>query len=240
MDYFYEYINTFDLNNENISLKYHHSIRVMEKMLSLSQELSLNEEDTYLAKMIGLLHDIGRFYQITTYHTFSDRILDHGDYGANLLIKENFIKNFKIKEEDYPVVYVSIKYHNKYKIPRNLSPREELFLKMIRDADKMDIFYILSNNQNLTTDNSDISKNIISDFYKKKPINYQNIKNNNDRIILSLAMSYDLNYSYSCNYLIKNNIIKNIYNHINNKTIFKEYFHFINEYLIERSDYNVR
>ena len=53
-------------------------------------------------------------------------------------------------------------------------------------------------------------------------------------------MSYDLNYSYSCNYLIKNNIIKNIYNHINNKTIFKEYFHFINEYLIERSGYNVR
>ena len=111
---------------------------------------------------------------------------------------------------------------------------------MIRDTDKLDIFYILSNNKNLIIDNIDISKNIISDFYKKKPINYQDIKNNNDRIILSLAMSYDLNYSYSCNYLIKNNIIKNIYNHINNKTIFKEYFHFINEYLIERSGYNVR
>ena len=58
MDYFYEYVNTFDLDDKNISLKYHHSIRVMKKMLSLSHELSLNEEDTYLAKMIGLLHDI--------------------------------------------------------------------------------------------------------------------------------------------------------------------------------------
>lgn len=240
MDYFYEYVRTFNLDDKNISLKYHHSIRVMKKMLFLSHELSLNEEDTYLAKMIGLLHDIGRFYQITAYHTFSDHILDHGDYGANLLIKEKLIKKFKIKEEDYPVVYTSIKYHNKYKIPSTLSPREELFLKMIRDADKIDIFYILSNNKNLIIDNIDISKNIISDFYKKKPINYRDIKNNNDRIILSLAMSYDLNYSYSCNYLIKNNIIKNIYNLINNKTIFKEYFHFINEYLIERSGYNVR
>ena len=149
MDYFYEYVRTFNLDDKNISLKYHHSIRVMKKMLSLSHELSLNEEDTYLAKMIGLLHDIGRFYQINAYHTFSDHILDHGDYGANLLIKEKLIKKFKIKEEDYPVVYTSIKYHNKYKIPNTLSPREELFLKMIRDADKIDIFYILSNNKNL-------------------------------------------------------------------------------------------
>ena len=52
-----------------------------------------------------------------------------------------------IDKEDYQVVYTAIKNHNKFVIESNLTERELLFSKLIRDADKLDILYALGNKE---------------------------------------------------------------------------------------------
>ena len=52
-------------------------------------------EDENLAKLIALLHDIGRFEQIRLYHTFSDKdSINHAEFGAKLLFEDGLIRKF--------------------------------------------------------------------------------------------------------------------------------------------------
>jgi HD superfamily phosphodiesterase len=47
----------------NIMLKRNHSLRVSSLSGLISKKIHLSEEDIILAKIIGLLHDVGRFEQ---------------------------------------------------------------------------------------------------------------------------------------------------------------------------------
>ena len=86
LEEFTKYVNNYDMNDENIRLKYNHSIRVMELSRKYAQILGFNDEDIYLATLIGLLHDIGRFEQLKVYHSYNDReTIDHAEYGIEQL-----------------------------------------------------------------------------------------------------------------------------------------------------------
>jgi len=61
---FNEYIGKYDMNNINIKLKYLHTLEVVKIWDQLATILSLDKESKELAKLIGLLHDIGRFEQV--------------------------------------------------------------------------------------------------------------------------------------------------------------------------------
>ena len=145
MNYFDEYIKNFDTSVGEINYKYHHSYRVMDNMEKIAKELNLNKEDIELAKCIGILHDIGRFKQFKEYQTFKDEQMDHANYGVEVIKQNNILEKANINKEDYEVVYAAIKNHNKYEVEKDLSERELLFTKMIRDADKLDIIYVLAN-----------------------------------------------------------------------------------------------
>lgn len=182
MDFFNEYTKNYNLDDPRLSYKYFHSIRVMDNMLMLAKELKLSKQDTEVAKYIGLFHDLGRFEQYTRYESFDDHNLDHGDYGANYLKENNILKMYDIAEEDYEVIYEAIKNHNKFRIASNLSKRELLFTKMIRDADKLDILYALGNKkikEILREDDGPISEEIAKHFFneeivKNRPESYKN------------------------------------------------------------------
>ena len=70
---FKDYVNGFDINNEKIMLKYYHSLEVANISYEIANRLNLKEEDKKLAKLIGYLHDIGRFEQVTTTNSFNDK-----------------------------------------------------------------------------------------------------------------------------------------------------------------------
>ena len=70
---FKEYVKDYNPNDGKIALKISHILRVTQKSRELAEELNLNEEDTDLAELIGLLHDIGRFEQVRIYNTFYDK-----------------------------------------------------------------------------------------------------------------------------------------------------------------------
>ena len=92
---FEKYVLKFDLQNENIKMKKDHSYRVEKESYNIAKSLELNEEQVQIAKLVGLLHDIGRFEQITQYSTFVDsKSIDHAEYGVEQLNKNNLIRRF--------------------------------------------------------------------------------------------------------------------------------------------------
>jgi len=83
---FKEYLKNFDTENEKNKLKIVHTYGVVKASEYIARDLNLSEEDIYLAKLIALLHDIGRFKQIKLYDNFIDNMEnnDHADYGVKI------------------------------------------------------------------------------------------------------------------------------------------------------------
>lgn len=239
MKYFDEFISNYDMSNPNINYKYYHSYRVMNNMELLANRLNLNSKDIHLAKVIGILHDIGRFEQDKLYNSFKDDKMDHGDYGVIVLKETNLLDKTGIDKSDYQVVYTSIKNHNKFLIESNLTERELLFTKLIRDADKIDILFALGNPEIkniLKQDEEEISKQIKIDFFNYKLVNKKDIKNLNDILVITFGYIYDINFKETYQIIYENKFYQKIYNRINRKDIFKEIYDYTIKYIEERID----
>lgn len=233
---FKKHASKYDIKDQNIIRKYNHSIRVMELCKLLAYDNNFSESDIEISILVGLLHDYARFEQWTKYKTFSDiKSIDHGDLAVKRLFIDNEIKDYCDKLEYYDEIYDAIKYHNKHSFPNNLSKHNKLICKVIRDADKLDIFYLLGINEILILeDDLEISKKIESNFYNNQTINYLDVFNKSDDLILKLAMVFDLNFDYSFKYLYENKLIDKIFLNVKNKDKFKPYFDYINKYIESR------
>lgn len=235
---FTNYVNTFDMNDKGISLKYYHSMRVMDLSEMIAKEENFNEKDIKLSTLIGLLHDYARFIQWRDYKTFSGtNSIDHGDLAVELLFQNKEIEKFYNNKEDYDEIYDAIKYHNKMSIKDKLSLHNEKLCQVIRDADKLDIFHIYSTTKEwFQEDNNEINDKIKTSFYNEEQARYIDVKSKNDKIVLSFALVFDINYKTSFKYIKKNKLIENMYNNLENKEKFKEYYEYILNYINERID----
>lgn len=239
MNYFDEYVSNYDMTDPDIDYKYYHSYRVMNAMELLATKLKLQKKDIELAKIIGLLHDIGRFEQDKKYNSFIDNKMDHGNYGVQILKENNILDNLNIDKSDYEVVYKSIKNHNKFAIEPNLNERELLFSKLIRDADKLDILYALGNEEIkgiLRQDNEEITKSLEASFFNHQVANTKESNNKNDGLVITFCYIYDINFKVTYQIINNNKYYEKIYQRINRKDIFKKYLEQTNKYIEERID----
>lgn len=237
---FEKYVNNYDLTKEKIIPRKNHSIRVMNLCIKYAKKLGFNDEDISLAKVIGLLHDIGRFEQLKEFNSFDDSNIDHADLGVKILFEEGLIKNFWNYKEDYELIEFAIKNHNKIKIEQTNNERYLKFAKLIRDIDKMDIIYLLGYLSEFDTkpSNDSINPKIINSIKNHELSNYKDIKNINDSIALKFAYTYDINYD-ECLEEFKQNLYY-FYKQINFDERFKEIFETVNKYIDERIDKYVR
>jgi len=238
LEEFKKYVSGFDTNDVNIERKYYHSLRVKSLSQLIAKYAGFNDADAKIAEIVGLLHDYGRFPQWEKYHTYKDRYsIDHAELGLERLFGNNEIKKFWNKEEDYDEIYDAIKYHNKFEIADNLSEHNTTLCKIIRDADKLDIFYLLSEKliEEKETDEP-ITEKVKSDFKQNKLILLTDTQNENDAILVHLAFVFDLNYKYSFKHLHDHKIIEKYFEQIKNKEKFKPYFDIIQNYIKERID----
>ena len=167
---FKKYVSNYDMNIMQISLKYNHSFEVMNLMGELAFRLNLDKEKIELARVIGLLHDIGRFEQFTRFESFNDSNIDHAELSVKYLFEENHIRDFIELDKYDDIIKAAIKYHNSYKIPSNLEKDELLFAKMIRDMDKVDIYHQAAINYNYVFNASEVNEKVLTDFKDAKSI----------------------------------------------------------------------
>ena len=105
----------------------------------ICHRMHLTEEDTELARIIALLHDIGRFEQLKRFDSFEPTTMDHAAYGVQVLFEEGMIRQF-VPEDTWDDIIrhrnctaTAISALKELPIHRTL-----LHARLIRDADKLD------------------------------------------------------------------------------------------------------
>lgn len=224
---FKEYLQDYDSKYGKIELKIRHTYGVVKASEYITNKLLLDKEDIELAKLIALLHDIGRFEQIKQCDCFIDnKNIDHAELGNEILFEKNLIRKFIENEQYDNIISKAILNHNKLAIEDNLNEKELLHSKIIRDADKLDNFRvkseedfenIIDNANKEKLENSIISEKIFDDFMNNKVIISQDRKTYLDFWVSFIAFIFDFNFISGLEYIKEMDYINTIVNRLNYK-----------------------
>jgi hypothetical protein len=140
-DYVAAYYTDDSQHNETIRLKEEHTKRVCKEIIMLGEALNLPAQDMMLAETMALFHDLGRFKQFATYGTFEDaRSENHAALGLRELSRARVLS--VCSEPEQSLMTRAIGYHNVRVLPRDLDEGTLFFSRLLRDADKLDIWKV--------------------------------------------------------------------------------------------------
>jgi len=208
-DWFDDYVDQFASNDpriqENMDMKEGHTRRVCAAILDIGASLNLSTEDLCTAEATGWLHDIGRFEQYTRYGTFMDhRSEDHAALGVRVVRETRILE--RIGAFDQELILRVVGAHNRAAIPPEADERTRFFLKLLRDADKVDIWHVVTayyqdpeqrRNHALELDLPDsphISKPVYEALMKGELVKMADLKTVNDFKLLQMGWIYDVNF----------------------------------------------
>jgi hypothetical protein len=210
--WFSGYVSSFVLptpeDRRNIEVKEEHTREVCRNALGISGGLRLDEGATRLVEAAALLHDVGRFRQYRDYKTFDDEVsVNHAALGAKALIEENALDGLAKSERDLIVRVVAM--HNVFLLPKGLDRFTELLVKIIRDADKLDIWRVFidycgrdeSGRASAVVlgleDTPGYSPDVLACLRHGTMSRKADLRNLNDFKLLQLSWLYDLNFTSS-------------------------------------------
>lgn len=206
--------------NDHLEMKRKHTWRTCEEILYLASRLHLDENETRIAEAIALLHDVGRFPQFATYRTFNDaKSVNHGSLGIEILKREGILDLFDAEERAW--VETAIECHGHKSLPDGLKDPGLFFLKLIRDADKLDIFRLAISryknpNQNGgispdLPDGPDVSEEVRQSVLAGRLMEYKDLRNLNDFKLCQIGWVYDINFVASLERLETNRTVDQMF-----------------------------
>jgi len=245
-DFFKRYTKSFfglnQYKNKNYKLKQDHTKRVCANILELCSSLNFTEQGKNIAEAIALFHDIGRFVQFKTYNTFSDgKSENHAILGLRVL-KETKIIN---KSAHKNIILSAVRFHNLKELPNTLQDKNTiLYSKLIRDADKLDIFNVLTNYYiSKNTDNpaldlelphtTSYSEGVITDFFSNKCVDIKFLKGDIDFKLLQLSWIYDINFNKTLDIIKHKKYIEKILSVLPENTQVEQIHDHIKKYLLQ-------
>ena len=227
--YFNFYIKSnFDLNNEKIIHKVKHTYQVVNNAKYICEDMKLSNEDKDLAMVIALLHDIGRFNQAKQMNNFREDITnyDHASLGIKLLFEQNEIRNYIDTNKYDEIIKKAIGNHSKYLLDEtNMTDKEILHSKIIRDADKIDSFrakttddiYTMANITDTDIEESKITDKVYNDFMNEKTILSNDRKTGIDIWISYIAFIFGIYFDSSLKLIKENDYINKLFNRFSYK-----------------------
>ncbi|HSH51905.1 MAG TPA: HD domain-containing protein [Bacteroidales bacterium] len=224
-NYIYNLIVQYPGLKENISVKANHCKKVSEEIVGLARNLKLNNNDVLLAETIGLFHDVGRFKQYIKYQTFADnKSQDHAELAIEVLNENKILKD--LSNEEIEIIHKSILNHNKADIFFDNNEKINFFSKLIRDADKLDIWRLITeyymvkeknaSNENKTLelelpDSIEISNEVFNAIINKQVVLKESLRTLNDFKLLQIGWLFDLNFEYSVKRLYEKKYLDKIF-----------------------------
>jgi len=207
--WFADYRLRFDSNDsalqESIDLKMEHTREVCRAALDIGKSLHLPEGDLCLAEITAWLHDIGRFEQYRKYRTFADsRSEDHAALGAQIL-RDNHVLD-TVESGAANIIIRAVECHNRVSLPEGESERCLFFLKLLRDADKIDIWRVVTRyyrnagqgrNRMIELDLPDldsVSAPVYEALLNGKLVQMTDVRTLQDFKLLQIGWIYDLNF----------------------------------------------
>ncbi len=195
-------------DQKNILLKVEHTRNVCENIFRIADDVARGADEKRLAEAAALFHDVGRFPQYARYRTFRDAVsTNHGHLGAKVLADEGALSGLPADERE--MIIRTVRFHNAFAIPDTVDERTAFLLKMVRDADKLDIFrvfieYYESPEEDRASavayglpDTPEYSRGILSCLSEGKIASYVNLKTENDFKLMKLSWIYGMNFDIS-------------------------------------------
>ncbi len=222
-DYVAGFYGDDDFINANVDLKEKHSRRTCEEMRYLTDELALTDNQRRLAETIALFHDIGRFKQFVKYRTYSDvRSINHCLLGLEVLRETKALEG--LKEEEKRLIEKAIECHGQKELPNNLDDESLLFAKLIRDADKVDIFYVVTEYYKQykerpeefkleieLPDEATYSAELVEEILSGRRIDYGGLRTLDDMKLCQLAWVYDINFTATLKRIKQRRLLEKIF-----------------------------
>lgn len=189
-------------------LKVAHTRRVCDLIVDIGKSLDLAGEALCIAEAAALLHDIGRFEQYQRYRTFSDlKSENHAQLGVTV-IENNHVLNV-LDPQTAKTILTAVGLHNRFALPEGEEEPRLFFVKLLRDADKLDIWHVVTEyyetkehprNRSIELDLPDIDS--ISDpvhtaLMNGRLVNMADLRTLNDFKLLQIGWVYDLNFRRS-------------------------------------------
>ncbi|MCK4753284.1 MAG: HD domain-containing protein [Planctomycetes bacterium] len=193
--------------NANLKLKEDHSRRVCDETAHLVDELGLSDGQKIIAETIALLHDVGRFAQFIRYRTYNDpKSVNHSKLSVEVLREAGVLDG--IDERERKLIEAAIRYHGEKALPEDLDEQSLFYCKLIRDADKLDVFYVAAKyyrqyrddpeNCKLELefpDNGKYCPEMVESVFKHRLIDYGELRTLDDMRLLQLGWVYDVNFT---------------------------------------------
>lgn len=225
-----------------VEMKRQHCLRVSEISGKLAVSLRLEVEEVALARIIGLLHDLGRFPQLLKFNTYDDSVSgDHAAMAIDEMEHANLLHG--IDPEYAHLIRIAVYQHNKQELPENLSQKERLFCNILRDADKLD------NLDEITSDFSyysksdhlapylnlprgkGISEEVATAVKSGKTVTLNELRTYDDFKIMQLSWVYDLNFKASFRILANGRYVDKIYSSLPKRDIVFDIYRIVRIYV---------
>jgi len=210
--WFADYVRRFDsldpIVQENMDLKSAHTRRVCENILDIGRSQNLSPGDLPVAEAAALLHDIGRFEQYRRYRTFVDsKSENHAALGVKIIRENQLLDDFRPGPTG--IILGAVACHNRLAVPADGDPKFLLILRMLRDADKVDIWRVVTGyyrqaghlrNQAVgldLPDTEDISDKVYEDLMAGRSARMADLRVLNDFKLLQMGWIFDINFPRS-------------------------------------------
>ena len=188
-------------------LKIEHTARVCDNIRHLSRNIGLDQNARRVAEVIALFHDLGRFEQYRRYQTFDDRrSLNHALKGLAVLADARLLD--PLPGDESKIIRDAIRFHNASAIPQGHASDSTLFMRLIRDADKLDIWHVFAGYYTRSTpqnpavvqhlaDQPTWEPKIVDAIQDRRPARFADMKSLNDFKLLQLSWVFGLHFETS-------------------------------------------
>lgn len=188
---------------DHIRLKYEHINRVREEMRSLCHSLAMDEEQIAFADILATLHDIGRFEQFDRYATFADAESEnHSELAWRITIKLGIRE--ELTDNQAEIIRNAILNHNVAAIPGHIGTDILFYSRLIRDADKLDIWRVSLEYNIFNTIRKEsfpavykVPRPLLKHFEESRTIDLTLVDSFYDSVLFRLSWIFDLNFKHT-------------------------------------------
>lgn len=188
-----------------LALKLDHTRHVAKNAREIARELEWAPEDVRMAEALGWLHDVGRFSQFAEFgHLHDATSVNHGLRGFEIARDSGILA--QLRDGCRTSLLEGIRHHNAKTIPATISAAGLPFLKLIRDADKLDIYRVVA--EEIERDgfqelaglwphidlDGPISPRLLNEIRTQRDIDLRHIQSLADFLLLQAFWIYDLHY----------------------------------------------
>ena len=188
-----------------MELKYQHTLLVVENAVAIAAAEQGSEAWHFCSWAAALFHDIGRFPQLAQFGTFDDtKSTNHGEFGAGIAAGSGLFDG--LPRDWREAILVAIRHHNARLLPPGLAPFPLALLRLVRDADRLDIYRVFEE----AFASGDIDKHpeitlglplvrqpsaeAVSRLRLRSQMRYSELTNSADFDIIKLLWMYDFSY----------------------------------------------